>query len=355
MQSLNLGRPLPSLSALAVQIALWLPWALATPAIFACHRRLALTQQPKGRVALHLAGHVLLAALAGLLYTAGLAVVELLMAGRELPSFLDLLTLIWHAGRSSVLLGALIYGLVLAAATALEMQRVARDRDHELTRARLQVLRNQLRPHFLFNTLHAIGSLVDEDPRGAQKMITRLSDLLRASLDADELDLVPLSEELSLVGRYLEIEAVRFEDRLTVQWEVDETLHQELVPRFILQALAENAICHAIEPSRGGGRILVSATRETTNLVLRVLDDGPGPEAAGRHPSSRGLGVGLVNTRARLAAIFGDQGSLGISARDGGGTSASVVIPLSTNGTATELESNGARHPITTVAVGRTP
>ena len=342
MQSLSLERPLPSVRALAAQIALWLPWALATPLIFSIHRRLPLSERSAraSQVAWRLVVHGVLALSAGFLYTIGLAAVELLIAGMALPSPVDLVTLVWRAGRSSILLGALIYGLVLAAAVVFAFQRHARDREHELTRARLQALRNQLRPHFLFNTLHAIGSLVDEDPQGAQKMIARLSDLLRASLDPDELELVSLSDKLNLVRGYMEIEGVRFEDRLDIEWDIDDSLLAVPVPRFILQGLAENAIRHGIEPTRHGGRVVICARREANSLQLSVHDTGPGPGDAADQRSASGLGVGLANARARLAVIYGEDGRLEVSARDGGGTTATVMLPLP--GAPTIIEPDGA-------------
>ncbi len=329
LQSLSLERSLPPPSTLLFQVALWLPWVPATPVVFWLHGRLPLPHQTRGRLGQHLAAHAALAVAIGFVLTTALAVAELRLAGMELPSIGQLLGLVWRSGRSNVLLTALVYAVVLATATGIWLQRHAHERERQLTRARLLALRTQLRPHFLFNTLHAVGSLIDEEPRAAQSMIARLSDLLRASLDDGDREVVSLGAELDLVRSYLEIEAVRFEDRLSVQWDVDDSLLDAPVPRFILQPLVENAIRHGIEPTRLGGCVTVSARRQADTLVLEIVDDGQGlDETDGTSDLPKTLGVGLTNTQARLQVMYGRNGDLSVSKRSEGGTRATITLPL---------------------------
>lgn len=168
-----------------------------------------------------------------------------------------------------------------------------------LAEARLQALRVQLQPHFLFNTLNAISALVHEDPEAADRMISRLSELLRKTLQSSSRQEVPLRSERELVELYLEIERVRFEDRLEVRWSVPPALEGALVPALVLQPIVENAVRHGIARRRGPGRIDLSAGLTDHTLVLRVENHGP-PLARDRVE-----GVGLSNTRARLQPLHG--------------------------------------------------
>jgi two-component system, LytTR family, sensor kinase len=172
-----------------------------------------------------------------------------------------------------------------------------------LVQARLRTLEAELQPHFLFNTLHAISSLVHTNPDGADRMISRLSDLLRLTFDRSGAARVSLQEELEFLQKYLEIEQTRFHDRLSVQFEIDpDTLDAE-VPRLILQPLVENAIKHGVSPKPGAGLVQISTRRQGENLWIEVSDNGVGLSAGAR--ARLRSGVGLSNTRDRLECLYG--------------------------------------------------
>jgi signal transduction histidine kinase len=175
--------------------------------------------------------------------------------------------------------------------------------------ARLQALRYQLNPHFLFNTLNAISTLVvDKRNAEAGKMIARLSDFLRMTLDRPDAEEVPLADEIEFVRRYLEIEQVRFGERLAVTIDVDDDAWTARVPALVLQPLVENAIRHAVAPREVGGRITIEARAVDGRLHLAVADDGPGLNGNGNGnglPRTQCRGIGLSNTRERLAQLYG--------------------------------------------------
>jgi signal transduction histidine kinase len=180
-----------------------------------------------------------------------------------------------------------------------------------LVEARLRTLEAELHPHFLFNTLHAISTLVHSNPEAADRMISRLSDLLRLTFDRSGEPGVSLQEELAFLQKYLEIEQTRFQDRLTVRFDIDpDTLDAE-VPRMILQPLVENAIKHGVSPRAGHGLIHISAERRNGALSIEVADNGVGLSAGVK--ARLNSGVGLSNTRDRLACLYGDEHSLEFS------------------------------------------
>ncbi|MEP6991205.1 MAG: histidine kinase [bacterium] len=203
--------------------------------------------------------------------------------------------------------------------------------ERQLAEARLDALRRQLDPHFLFNTLNAVASLVERDPRGVRKMISRLGALLRFSLEGADAAEIPLRREIELLQQYLDIMQVRFQGRLEVTVDTDAATLDAMVPTLILQPLVENAIKHGIEPQREGGRIIVETRRDGDAIVLRVVDDGPG--AAAMLPSSTpgkltSGGVGLRNTRARLSQLYGARQHFTLVRDATRGTIAEVSIPF---------------------------
>jgi signal transduction histidine kinase len=194
-----------------------------------------------------------------------------------------------------------------------------------LAQARLRTLEAELHPHFLFNTLHAISTLVHTQPEAADRMISRLSDLLRITFSRSEAACVPLHEELEFLQKYLEIEQTRFQDRLTVEYDIDpETLDAE-VPRLILQPLVENAIKHGVAPRPGPGRIAIGSRSENQQLQLTVRDNGAGLSSTAR----AGLhdGVGLSNTRNRLECLYGSAHALNFI-ESGEGLSVEMRLPF---------------------------
>jgi len=191
----------------------------------------------------------------------------------------------------------------------------------QLTEARLEALRMQLNPHFLFNTLHAVSTLVDRDPGGVRRMIARLSELLRHVLDEDAPQEVPLSQEIDFLEDYLEIQSIRFQGDLDATIDVPSSLHDAQVPNLVLQPVVENAIRHGASQVRGIGRIEVQGRRDDDTLVLTVSDNGPGL------PASQEDGLGLRNVRARLRELYGTEQSLELTSGDDGGTRAILRLP----------------------------
>jgi signal transduction histidine kinase len=192
----------------------------------------------------------------------------------------------------------------------------------QLAQAQLSALRMQLNPHFLFNTLHAVSALVERDPSGVRRMIARLSELLRSTLEESGEAERTLEREMAFIARYLEIMQVRFQGKLEIATSVAPDAARAMVPALILQPLVENAVKHGLGARRGAGRVEVRARREGDRIVLSVRDDGPGPPAAGAED-----GVGLANTRARLHQMYGDAQRLTLRAHESGGTVAEVEVP----------------------------
>jgi sensor histidine kinase YesM len=213
----------------------------------------------------------------------------------------------------------LTYWVILGFSYMLDSYRQVRDRElrasqleAQLTKANLQALKMQLQPHFLFNTLNAISSLMHKNIRDADRVVARLGDLLRYSLETEGEQEVALSEELDFLRRYLEIEQIRFGDRLNVRVNAEAEVLPARVPNLILQPLVENAIRYGIGNRGKGGRIEITAEREEEALWLSVKDDGPGLSGNGKSNSDGGYveGVGLHNTRSRLQQLYGDNQEL---------------------------------------------
>jgi two-component sensor histidine kinase len=212
----------------------------------------------------------------------------------------------------------------IKAREAVELQARAATLQAQLAEARMAALRMQLNPHFLFNTLHAVSALVERNPAGVRKMIARLSELLRRTIDSRADDEVPLRDELAFLQRYIEIMEIRFQDRLRVDQTIAAGTLEALVPNFVLQPLVENALEHGAARAMGEARIEIAARRDGSRLVMTVRDNGPGPGV------TDGRGVGLANTRARLAELYGDAASLTLTSAAGGGALAEIVVPFRT-------------------------
>jgi two-component system LytT family sensor kinase len=204
------------------------------------------------------------------------------------------------------------------------LQAEAAELHAQLADARLNALRTQLNPHFLFNTLNAISTLVEEDPRGVRRMIARLGDLLRHTLDEGDEQEIPLARELEMLQQYLDIMEVRFQGNLEVSIETEPSLDDALVPNLVLQPLVENAFRHGLALMQTAGRVAVRAVRDDGDLVLTVRDNGRGPAKEVRE------GVGLTNTRARLTQLYGARQRLALTAAEGGGALVEVRFPYHT-------------------------
>jgi len=194
-----------------------------------------------------------------------------------------------------------------------------------LAQSRLQVLKMQLHPHFLFNTLNAISELVHRDPDAADRMLTDLSDLLRMSFENLEVQEISLKQELEFLRKYLEIEQMRFQDRLKVEMGIAPDTLDASVPNMILQPLVENAIKHGIGPRAEGGRIYIGAARSNGHLLISVNDDGLGVPSG--NLANVIEGVGLSNTRKRLRHLYGDSHRFDLKSAENSGMQVSLEIP----------------------------
>jgi two-component system LytT family sensor kinase len=242
-------------------------------------------------------------------------------------AFQPLLVKTWH-------FNLLVYWVIVAVTFAFDYYRKYRERElhaaeleKNLAQAKLQALQMQLNPHFLFNSLHSISALMHQDVDAADRMIARLSELLRAALAGSDTQEVTLREELEFTRRFLEIEQIRFGDRLAVKMEIAPDTLDALVPNLILQPLVENAIRHGIEPRARPGRIEVKAERANGELRLAVSDDGDGLSSGAQTE-----GVGLSNTRARLRTLYGEAHGIELRPAPGRGLLVQLTIPIKLRG-----------------------
>jgi LytS/YehU family sensor histidine kinase len=189
-----------------------------------------------------------------------------------------------------------------------------------LAASELQALKMQLHPHFLFNTLHGISTLIDTDGKSAKTMIVKLSSLLRKALQHSGSDLIPLQEELKFIGEYLDLETMRFGARLRVIWSIDPNTRRTLVPQLILQPLVENAIRHGIACSRKKGWIEIISRLGGRGLELQIRNT-----ITGERP--RGTGLGLQNTESRLKYLYGDEATFYFSTSEDQTATATLVLP----------------------------
>jgi len=187
--------------------------------------------------------------------------------------------------------------------------------------AHLKLLQAQIEPHFLFNTLANVGSLIDSDPALAKRLLERLNDWLRMALVRARSDDAMLGDEIDMLENYLQILKIRFGDRLLWRIEMSEEASLSSFPPMLLQPLVENAVCHGIEPRIGGGEIVIRATKENDRLHIEVSDNGVGMVSA------EGAGTGLTNVRARLASLYGEAGELALMDKAEGGVSAMLELP----------------------------
>ncbi len=303
-----LGEPNP-LGSLAVAVfPSYALWALFAPAIVALARRFELKNLRS--LGVHLLAFVGFFVLDGLIST---FVMPLILASHRMPNGEHLTNAL-----RSLYFDFVLYCLICGLALFLR----AGELRGQLAEARLSALRAQLHPHFLFNTLNSISELMHTDVAAAEKMLGQLADLLRASLENDGVRTLSLAEELRLVERYLQIQQVRFSDRLSYTVRAAPDALGARVPVFLLQPLVENAVKHGIAPRSRPGSISVDCRREGGMLKLDVLDDGVGL-AAGMSE-----GVGLRATRERLAGLYPGRSALIVDGAPGGGTRSAVTLPF---------------------------
>ena len=199
----------------------------------------------------------------------------------------------------------------------------------QLAKEQLQLLRNQLQPHFLFNTLHTLSSLIYEDVKAADKMIRQLSELLRKTLDHSDEQEITLNQEIEQLGYYLEIMKTRFQNRLFVEMRIPGEVKNAMIPNLILQPLVENAIKHGLEQSTEIGKINITAIKVDEKILIEIEDNGPGLNA--KNNENQTQGIGLVNTRKRLDQLYGNEYKFELKNVESGGLKVTLEIPFHTN------------------------
>lgn len=323
--------PMWSPSQWKQSLAEWWAWALLLPLISFVDWRMPFPPNQLGRrVLAHFA--------MGVVFTG--AYLYLFFALRALLGNMQWSELAWSrtfvfANLGWYLWSGLIYAMIVGALQAyayyrrfvgseLQIERL----EKSYTQARLNALRMQLDPHFLFNALNTISSHVERDPRLTRRMIEHLGDLLRMSLETKDRQEVPLAEEVAFLDHYLEIQRIRFGNQLEVTVDVAPEVRYAMAPSLVLQPLVENAIRHGISKRASGGTIQVSARAEEGRLVLRVEDDGAGLPQGWTLEHSAGLGLSV--TRERVEALYGDEAAISVLRRPGGGTVVELKLPLKT-------------------------
>ncbi len=308
----------------------WLPWAVATPFVLRLGRRFPPVKlRPVSTWLTHLAA----CAAVGLVFTAWTAWLEVLLNPYALSTPLGPFTHVWVDKFYNWLLAtALLYATILIVSSVLESrERLAQEQtetarlNEQLSKAQLNALRRQIEPHFLFNTLNAVAGLVRERRNDAAvSMIAGLSDFLRRVLDDSTRQQVPLGEEVEFAQKYLDIQKVRFAERLQLSVDVPQELYPAQVPSLILQPMVENAVKHGIAKRAQGGAIRIAATRNNGTLTLSVCNDGPSLPADWETDA----GIGISNVRTRLQGLYGDAFQLSMRNQDAGGVEVSVSLPF---------------------------
>ncbi len=317
------------ISALRLNLVQFYVWAVLSPLVFRFSRRFPIELRPLNVRNLLLYFPALIS-FAGIHQVIHLAVLWSITPRwrQKYPALIDCYRAYFAFGFYIDLIIALL--IVIAVHTLLYYQSfrasvlAQSSLKAQLAQAQLRALKMQLHPHFLFNTLHSISSLVLEDPPKANSMIARLGDFLRLTIDNSDQQLVTLKEETEFLRCYLDIEQVRFGDRLTVTFELEPQTLSAQVPHFILQPMVENAIQHAIAPRSARGHINIEAKRLNSLLRVAITDNGPGISSNANLPWKQG--VGLTNVRTRLQQIYGPDFRFELMNANGGGLTAVMEI-----------------------------
>jgi two-component system, LytTR family, sensor kinase len=324
------GNPITWRFALGRNLVDWYIFALlALPVLWLARRIPMELADWKRRVTIHLVASIVFSMLWMILRALLVTTLEL----TEGQAALEFWTAFKHALVATFFFNVLIYWVIISVTHTVRLYRRDRERDvrtaeleMRLTQARLQALQMQLNPHFLFNTLHAISSLMHKDVEAADRMLIRLGDLLRYALESTEEHEVPLRQELDFLDRYIEIEKTRFGERLAVQKRIAPDTWDALLPNLLLQPIIENAIQHGIEPHARVGRIELSALRIEDCLQIEVRDNGGGlPEKDNFEE-----GIGLSNSRARLQQLYGSRARFELKNAPAGGLAVTIVVPWRT-------------------------
>ena len=316
--------------ALLLSLTLWWSWGLLTPLILWVDRQIHVSNK---QLALRVLAHFLPSLLVTSVYVYLLVALRAAVGIGQWNGLASIRVLV-DSLRGLFLWNWLNYWLILGAwqayryydryvAGELRLERLEKN----FSEARLNALRMQLDPHFLFNALNTISSQVERDPKLARGMIEHLGDLLRLSLESKDRPEIPLSEELAFLEHYLAIQKIRFGDNLRIETQIAPEVATASVPCFFVQPLVENAIRHGISRRASGGTVIVSAQRDGDRLDIRVLDDGVGLPAGWTLENSGG--VGLSVTRQRVAGLYPDGAAcFAVNRRASGGTEVEISLPL---------------------------
>jgi len=301
-------------------------WGMLSPLIFLLARRFELRQDIPRNLLIHLAASFVLST-----FVLSAASPLVWYLGYINQARYPTLAILWRSNALSPYYfhqGLTIYWTTLVVAHALYYYRGLRQKEAQtakltaaLAQAQLQALKMQIHPHFLFNTLNSIAALLHKDVEAADQMIARLGDFLRLTLKSSDAQIVDFEQELEFLKCYLDIEHIRFQDRLTVELDIDPDALTAMVPNLILQPIVENAVRHGVARQTDPGHIIIRARRRGDRLIMTVEDNGPGLKA-----NSNGSGIGLSNTRARLEQFYGNDFSFQIanSAQRGAGVTLDV-------------------------------
>lgn len=325
----QVGDPVPWSFALGRALGDWYVFALLSIPALALARRFSLGD---ARWAANLATHLAASAVFSIAWMVLRAGIETWLT-RDGAGAVSFAVAFNRALVTTFFYNLLIYWVIITVGYAFDYYRKFNEREvraaeleKRLAEARLQALQMQLNPHFLFNTLHAISALMHQDVEAADRMLVKLSDLLRRALDATETQEVTLREELEFLRNYAEIEQTRFGDRLGIELDIPADTLEALVPNLMLQPLLENAIRHGIEPHARPGRIFIAARRDGGDLRLEVRDNGGGLGHGGVVE-----GIGLANTRARLKQLYGGRQTFALADAPGGGVVVTATFPFHTS------------------------
>lgn len=340
------GRPIPVVKALAWQMSACYAIALCTPFVLWLARRFRVENRNWARrIAFHVLASFVFSTLIStfhiandMLHIGGVTALTLDRFTRYLPVFFDRMVFVYW----TILLLSHAYDYYMRYQNGLV--RTA-NLEARLARAELDALKMQLNPHFLFNTLNAIAELIHRKPDMADEMVTQLSDMLRTTLEQTGVEEVTLKQELDFLERYLAIERTRMGSRLQIEMHIAPETLDARVPNMLLQPLVENAVKHGVAPAAAGGRITIEASRDNGSLRLNVLDTGRGLPAGWFENNGNGIGVssvnrnssssvnkksgvGLANTRARLAHLYGEGGSFDLRPANPHGVAVRIKIPF---------------------------
>jgi len=311
-------------------LTFWWAWGLVTPLIFWIDARLPVQQKQLGmRILAHLPVSIVLTLLYTYLWNAMNAAV-----GLTGWSWLGAKGFLASVSNQGILWKWLVYWVVFGASQTFTYYEHYLDSELRLERmersfseARLNALRMQLDPHFLFNALNTISSQVERDPRLARTMIEHLGDLLRLSLEARDRQEIPLAEELAFLDHYVAIQKIRFAENLRIEIQVAPEVKYALVPSLIVQPLVENAIRHGVSSRASGGTVTVLAEHDVNQLRIRVTDDGVGLPPGWTLETSSGMGLSV--TQERIRGFHSDgNGCFSVRPRAGGGTEVEISLPL---------------------------